>query len=64
MILHAGWALILSGDSIAGPIVAITNEYAGSMEIFSAIHLNLELGKLIGKELGWRYWNMAKEFIS
>lgn len=38
------------GDSIAGPIVAITNEYAGSDgDIFSHSFKLMKLGKLIGK---------------
>ena len=38
------------GDSIAGPIVAITNEYAGSDgDIFSHSFKLMNLGKLIGK---------------
>ena len=38
------------GDSIAGPTVAITNEYAGSDgDIFSHSWKLMKLGKLIGK---------------
>jgi len=38
------------GDAIAGPIVAITNEYAGSDgDIFSHSFKLMKLGKLIGK---------------
>ena len=37
-------------DSVAGPIVAITNEYAGSdCDIFSHSFKLMKLGKLIGK---------------
>jgi len=38
------------GDSIGGPIIAITNEYAGSDgDIFSHSFKLMKLGKLIGK---------------
>ena len=38
------------GDSIAGPIIAITNEYAGSDgDIFSHSFKLMNIGKLIGK---------------
>ncbi|MAQ42998.1 MAG: peptidase [Candidatus Marinimicrobia bacterium] len=38
------------GDSVAGPIIAITNEYAGSDgDIFSHSFKLMKLGKLIGK---------------
>jgi len=53
------------GDSIAGPTIAITNEYAGSDgDIFSHSFKLMKIGKLIGKRTwGGGDWDMAKELI-